>query len=66
MEAARNAQFNAPESRRRGEMLRDYEYAGRPAENDHGMVKRFLDVVFPRTRDKQAVLGAYARSAWQL
>lgn len=67
MEAAKNAKVNDSHTRKRGEILKntDTQEPITPGENDHNMVKKFLDICFPRVKDKESILGQYARSTWQ-
>jgi len=64
VDAARAARANEEETRRRGEMLRNYNYDENHT-SGHSMVKNFLDIVFTRKRDKLAILNRYAQGAWE-
>ncbi len=65
IQAAKNARTRSESTRKRGEMLAGHTYTQRPAPEDHSHIRKFLDIVFTRTKDKRACLGAYGRSQWQ-
>jgi len=62
VEAANRARIRDSRTRRRGEMLRNAAYdAMQPA--GQGMFRNFLDIVFTRRRDKEAIMNRYARAS---
>ena len=65
IEAAKNAQVNAENTSKRGNLLKNHTYIERPTQNDHTQIRKFLDIVFTRKKDKKICLGAYGRSNWQ-
>ncbi len=65
LEAAKTAQISNESSSKRGNLLKNHTYNERPSSTDHNQIKRFLDIVFTRKKDKTLCLGAYSQSHWQ-
>ena len=49
--------------RKRGEMLR-VQAIGSNSHSDHSAVKKFVDILFPRKKDKDHILSVYANNQW--
>ncbi|MEW9124929.1 MAG: amidoligase family protein [Thermotaleaceae bacterium] len=50
-------------TKKRGQMLTE-QPMGENSRRDHSAVKKFVDIFFSRKKDKDMILGVYARNTW--
>lgn len=55
--------FSSEAMKRRGNMLKEHSL-GTNSHSDHSAVKKLVDIVFTRKKDKDAILAVYAKNQW--
>jgi len=55
--------FSSEAMKRRGSMLKEHPL-GRNNHTDHSAVRKFVDILFTRKKDKDAILAVYAKNQW--